>query len=196
MDISSRQIVALGAPLVVGYLTWSALGGQVAALKQAAGAPTVATAAAAKRPVVGEPTRNPFLPLGSAAGVDNPGLEGEEGEGGPPDQTLHLDGTAISGTWRMALINGERVFEGQAYRGFRLSEVGTDSVTLTAPSGEMLKLSLDIARPSAPAAKDKQKGEAAVAKTQMAEALERGIDALKGKVEAELAAVGAAAPKM
>jgi hypothetical protein len=59
----------------------------------------------------------------------------------------------------------------------------------------MVKLSLDIARPSPSAAKGRQKDEAAAAKTQVAEALARGLDALKGKVEAELAAENAGAPK-
>jgi hypothetical protein len=191
MEFSSRQIVALGAPLVVAYLTWSALGEQAKTTQQFAGGAAIGTATAAQRPEFDTPARNPFAPIGDDGLVDT--LDDDAGgrEEEAADAPLHLDGTAIAGTWRMAIINGERVFEGQDFRGrFRLSQVGTDSVTLTAPSGEMVRLSLDIARPVAAA-----KAGAGGAKAPVAAALERGMSALKGATEAGLVAEGAGAPK-
>jgi hypothetical protein len=207
MDVSSRQIIALGAPLMVAYLTWSALGSQAKILKQLTGS-AVATAAAAKRPQIDGVARNPFAPASQAASAEAlADIVGAARDEEPTEASLHLDGTAIAGNWRMAIINGERVFEGQAYRGrFRLSEVGTDSVTLVAPSGETLRLSLDIARPSAGAARSAVAPGRAVAGAPVAAssgvapgspaaaesvavsaaALERGLAALRGEVEAEL----------
>jgi hypothetical protein len=53
----------------------------------------------------------------------------------------------------MAIINGERVFEGQSYRGrLRLEKVTTDSVTLVPAAGQPIQLRLDITRPQPPAA--------------------------------------------
>jgi len=157
MEVSSRQIVALGAPLIVTYLTWSAVGGEVA-LPQPTKSAAIVTTFASKRPQIGELARNPFAPTSENSEGD--ALEGINGESSDPQQArapLKLDGTVVTGRWRMAIINGERVFEGQTYRGrLRLQKVTTNSVTLVSATGEAVQLQLDIAPPQALPASDKK----------------------------------------
>src|SRR5512145_417718 len=98
MEISSRQIVALGAPLIVTYLTWSALSSRVTTLVQMKKNLSVATGAVSKRPHIDQLARNPFAPIG-AADEDVPSdFDGAADSGDAA--TLHLDGTAVRGNWR------------------------------------------------------------------------------------------------
>jgi hypothetical protein len=152
MEISSRQIVALGAPLIVTYLTWSAVSGEVAPAPAPKGT-VISTASASKRPQIGALARNPFAPASQSSDGDSlAALDGEASDTEQANAPLKLDGTVVTGRWRMAIINGERVFEGQSFRGrLRLEKVTTNSVTLVSAIGEPIQLYLDIARPVAPA---------------------------------------------
>jgi hypothetical protein len=190
MELNARQLIALAGPLVIGYLTWSAVSGGVASRPLATPNAT-SVASVTKRPQIGELTRDPFArdassllsALGAAAG-------GEEGEG--DDTQLHLNGTVLAGRWRMAIINGTRVFEGQTFRGMQLTKVASDAVTLRGATGEDVRLALEIA-PAAPLAK--APGAAAgpgAARTapgaagQQATPIQKGIDALKSGGGADL----------
>lgn len=179
MELSSRQLVALGAPVVVVYLTWSAVSGEVAP-PPAPKEPAVTTSTASKRPQIGPLARNPFAPAGVGVAADDfaavDGAAGDTQQGRAP---LRLDGTVVTGRWRMAIINGERVFEGQSYHGRRLENVTGDSVTLVPAAGEPLRLQLDVARPQ-PAPAGKGSG-AAGAMRSLADKMERVGEALHTK---------------
>jgi len=145
VELSSRHIVALGAPLIVTYLTWSAVSGGATKLAEIAKNAPISTTAASKRPRIDALSRNPFAPADAA---DDPlaalatSPDGKDSEQG---NVLRLTGTAVMGRFRMAIINGERVYEGQTYRRLLLEKVTTDGVTMKTPAGETLQLSLDIA---------------------------------------------------
>lgn len=144
MEISSRQIVALSAPVIVMYLTWSVVSGTPARTAQLDAAASVSTAAAAKRPVVEKLSRDLFAEGAvSAAGSAAAAAPGRAGENHP----LQLNGTVVAGKWRMAIIDGSRVFEGQRFRGFEVRSITRDGVTLVGPDAQVVRLSLDIAQP-------------------------------------------------
>jgi hypothetical protein len=170
MELSSRQIIALAAPVVISYLTWSTVGGQMTTLRKLTSA--ASTAPSALRPEIGPLARNPFAP--ASLKLDPAALlsDGEEAE---EPQQLRLDGTAVAGRWRMAIINGQRVFEGQTVGMMRVQSVSTDGVTLLDPGGRTVRLTLDIA-PASPASKP---GAPAAGSQAGKTPLEAGLDALK-----------------
>ncbi len=156
MELSSRQLVVLAAPLVVVYLTYSTVQ-RGANLMRAVAATQAATAAKKAAPAVDrgeEEVRNPFSPVGKGAGVLNallgnvaaaeedlePGTE----ETGEP--LLTLNGTVITSRWRFAIINGERVVEGQRFLGLKVDRIEPERVTLSNVEGETLELALEIAK--------------------------------------------------
>jgi hypothetical protein len=149
MEVSSRQIIALAAPLVITYLTYSTVGGQLTTLRKLT-ANAAGSTSSLLRPEIAPLARNPFAPATDGPRID-PGLlaAAEDGEEAPK---LRLDGTVVAGRWRMAIINGQRVFEGQVVGMMRVQSVSTDAVTLLGPGGETVELTLDIA-PAAPVAK-------------------------------------------
>lgn len=149
MEINARQLITLAGPLIIGYLTWSAVSGGVAG--RPLGAPgATGTVSLTKRPEIVELERDLFVRDASSLLDVLAGATGEEGEA--EDAVLHLNGTVIAGRWRMAIINGSRVFEGQTFRGMQLTQVASDGVTLRMATGADMRLALEIA-PAAPLAK-------------------------------------------
>ena len=154
MEVSSRQIVALAAPVVVIYLTWSAVSGTSTPAAQTDPASSISTVAVSKRPVIAKLSRDVFSQEGY--GVTAGGTMSAPGQPGA-NNGVHLNGTVVAGKWRMAIIDGTRVFEGQTFRGFQVKTVARDSVTLVNAEGQPTVLSLDIAEPPALAALAKAK---------------------------------------
>ena len=181
MEVSSRQIIALAAPLVITYLTYSTVGGQLQTLRKLTSSASAGSSSALKRPEIAPLSRNPFAPTAALPTLDPSALlaDGEEGEEAPK---LRLDGTAVAGRWRMAIINGQRVFEGQTVGMMRVQTVSTDGVTLLGPGGETVALTLDIA-PAPPLAKGGAAPPgapaAAVAGAPERSPIEVGVEALK-----------------
>jgi len=144
MDVNSRQVVALAAPLMVGYLTWSAVSGTSSPPARPEPASSISTVGLSKRPVVPKLTRDVFSEDANAA--FGGGAMAAPGQAGA-NNAVHLNGTVVAGKWRMAIIDGTRVFEGQTYRGLLVKTVARDSVTLVNGEGKIIRLSLDIAEP-------------------------------------------------
>ena len=176
MELSSRQIIALAAPVVITYLTWSTVGGQMTTLRKLTSAASAAPASVSKRPEIGPVARNPFAPSGALAAIDPAALT-EDGEAAGEALELRLDGTVVAGRWSMAIINGHRVFEGQTVGPFHVQAVETDAVQLLGPAGNVVELTLDIA-PAPPATSGAQAA-AAQAAAGARTPLEVGLDALK-----------------
>jgi hypothetical protein len=151
VELDSRKILAVAAPLVVAYLTWSTVSAPTSASSKPTAVATINAALAAKRPEIGELSRNPYAPA-AAGGIEGDtlaALSSDDGEQSDKSAAaLKLDGTVVAARWRMAIINGERVFEGQPYRGLRVQDVTPSGVTLVAASGETRRLTLDIAPPA------------------------------------------------
>ncbi len=157
MELNSRQLLLLAAPLTVTYLTWSTVQ-RGADLVRAVAATQTATTAKRVTPTGDGKVRDPFTPVGAGAGLLGAILEdgakaktSEKEESPKPMLTLH--GTVITGRWRFAIINGERVVEGQRYLGLKVERIEADRVTLVASDGTPLELGLEVAKAEPPPAK-------------------------------------------
>jgi hypothetical protein len=155
MELNSRQILLLAAPLVVTYLTWSTVERGADLVRAVAATQAIAPAKRA-RPAAGSEGRDPFHPVGAGSEGLLAALEGDaKGESSQPqdeeEPPLTLNGTVISGRWRYAIINGVRVIEGQHYLGLRLDRIEADRVTLVASDGTPIELGLEIAKVQPPA---------------------------------------------
>jgi hypothetical protein len=142
MDLSSRQILALAAPLVISYLTWSTLQGQMKTLAQVTPNPVASIGSRHGAELDGPkaPLRDPFSPLTAQSMLHATGDE-EAAKG----ETLVLNATVIVPHWRMAIINGERVYEGQRFRGLRVRKVEPQRVLLAGVEGDAVELPLQVA---------------------------------------------------
>ncbi|RMD82106.1 MAG: hypothetical protein D6815_10025 [Candidatus Dadabacteria bacterium] len=175
MELNSRQLMTLALPLVVTYLTWTAVRGQqslLQALMQTQRA--VAHHVAEVTPTPETLARDPFAPLaedGTEVGTE--GLLGtllagqQEASQEESEKPLRLDGTVIIGRRRLAIINGTRVVEGDRYLGLELVRVDADRVVLEGFDGHQLELYLEVASPETALPKAVPRGPAsAVGKAQ------------------------------
>src|SRR5262245_41710780 len=109
------------------YMTYSSISATAVAAKspgpksvsvgQIGAAPKLASAEAA--------LRNPFVPKRGSGGGEALAERSDAAKAEKEDQPLRLDGTAIVGHVRFAIINGVRVPEGDYFRGMRLNKVET-----------------------------------------------------------------------
>jgi hypothetical protein len=153
MELNSRQILLLAAPLIVTYLTWSTVKGG-ADLVRAVAATQGMTHSKRMTPVTDATMRDPFNPVG--AKLVGSLLTGDakaepNGTGAAAEPELTLNGTVITGRWRYAIIDGVRVIEGQQYLGLKLERVEADRVTLVASDGTPIEVGLEIAKAPPPA---------------------------------------------
>ena len=145
MEADARTLLTLVGPLAIMYMTYSsvqstAVAGNTANLKSI---PLGPIAAPPKLPSSEAKLRNPFVPRqGSSHGRVE---EDAKADPEKSDQPLHLDGTAMMGKTRFAIINGIRVIEGDYFRGLRLTAVAPTQVTLVG-EGQEIVLPLEIAK--------------------------------------------------
>jgi len=147
MEADARTLLTLLAPIAIMYMTYSS----VAATPAATGGSDLKSVSigqigiAPKLPSADGKHRNPFVPR-SGSGGGEPIADAAAGANPEKtDQPLHLDGTVIAGKIRFAIINGQRVTEGDYFRRMRLTKVETTQVTLTGDS-EQVVLPLEIAK--------------------------------------------------
>ena len=156
MELSSRHILLLAAPLVVVYLTYSTMQRGITMARAVAATQAVMVGSRTMANSSGdENMRNPFSPVG-AGGFVAAALRGHaEAKEGDADEEeaaplLTLNGTAITSNWRFAIINGERIVEGQRYLGLRVEKIEPERVVLTDLDGIKTYLKLEIAKIVAP----------------------------------------------
>ena len=148
MEADARTLIGLVGPLAVAYMTYSSVSATVAG-------PTTADvksvsfsqlAPPPKLPSAEAKLRNPFVPA-RGTGAAAP-LEDAEGSADPEKNhdPLRLDGTAMIGKIRFAIINGVRVTEGDYFRGMRLTKVDATQITLTSGDGADQTVPLAIAK--------------------------------------------------
>jgi len=157
MELNSRQILLLAAPLIVTYLTWTTVERGADLVRAVAATQTVTTAKRVAQTGDGK-VRDPFTPVGAGTGLlgailDDGGKEKADERGQSPAPMLTLHGTVITGRWRFAIINGDRVVEGQRYLGLKVERIEADRVTLVASDGTSLELGLEVAKAEPPPAK-------------------------------------------
>lgn len=159
MELSSRQIVALAAPLVVSYLTYTTVKG--AQMLQASNVVKAARATTSRHAAAGADTtgktRDPFTPMKESAKsptsalaavlLGQVGKEEKAAEAAAREEKLplRLDGTVITSRWRFAILNGDRVVEGQVYSGLKVESIEAERVVLSG-GGETINVDLEIAR--------------------------------------------------
>lgn len=161
MELNSRHIVALAAPVVVAYLTYTTVekGAQVLRAATALKAQSIASQKSRQQAESGEAAvRDPFAPVAVveiATAPENP--SGTRQAAAAPvvaaaaqkSDPLRLDGTVITGRWRFAILNGSRVVEGQLFRGHRVERIEPERLVLSR-DGETVHVNLEIARAVAP----------------------------------------------
>jgi hypothetical protein len=143
-------MIILAAPLLISYLTWSTVDGGAKVMRAAA---AVKAATSKKRSEVALPsatTRNPFSPVGSGGFLaavlaeEREKAAATQAEEAADDILLKLNGTVITSKWRFAIINGDRVVEGQKYMGMTVEKIDPERVRLTNINGVPLDLGLQI----------------------------------------------------
>jgi hypothetical protein len=145
VEADARTLLTLVGPLAIMYMTYSsvqgtAVTGTAPALKSI---PLGPIAAPPKLPSSEQKLRNPFVPRQGSHQARADDVETESPE--KSDQPLQLNGTAMIGKTRFAIINGIRVIEGDYFRGLRLTAVGPTEVTLVG-EGQEVVLPLEIAK--------------------------------------------------
>jgi len=151
MELSSRQVIVLAAPLLVAYMTWSTVAGGTKLMSAAAAVKAATSRKSKEVPIPDANTRDPFTPVGSG-GILAAVLADERGkaeaakkeEAAVDDLLLKLNGTVITSRWRFAIINGDRVVEGQKYMGLTVEKIEPERVRLTNINGVPLDLGLQI----------------------------------------------------
>ena len=147
MEADARTLLTLVAPIAIMYMTYSSVSATAAAnggndLKSV----SVGQIGIAPRlPSADGTHRNPFVPRSGSGGGEPVADAAADANAEKTDQPLHLDGTVIAGKARFAIINGQRVTEGDYFRRMRLTKVETTQVTLTGES-EQVVLPLEIAK--------------------------------------------------
>jgi len=162
MELSSRQLIVLAAPLVVTYLTYSTVD-RGANLVRAVSATQAAVSSKSRSTprAGGVEARNPFSPVsaGAAGGILSAVLD-QAVAAGPEESAaadagdgllMTLNGTVIAPRWRFAIIDGQRVIEGQRYMGLKVEKIDAEMVTLSDLNGTPVELELQIAKVVAPA---------------------------------------------
>lgn len=162
MELSSRQIVALAAPLVVTYLTYATIerGSQMLKTVNAVKAATAAHRTTSG-PAGAAATRDPFSPapvgveksvsaLAAALLGQADSEQAQEAVKKEAELPLRLDGTVITARWRFAILNGDRVVEGQVYNGLKVERIEAERIVLSG-GGETIDVNLEIARAVSPA---------------------------------------------
>jgi hypothetical protein len=145
VEADARTLLTLVGPLAIMYMTYSsvqstAVAGKAANLKSIPLGPITAPP---KLPSSEAKLRNPFVPRHGAKPAHEDDAQNADPE--KSDQPLHLNGTAMIGKTRFAIINGIRVVEGDYFRGLRLTAVGATEVTLVG-EGQEVVLPLEIAK--------------------------------------------------
>ncbi len=140
MNLTPTQMVIIGACLLVGYLTWSAVQGQNTLVDESI--PRVMRPASKGDvviPVVKGRGRDPFLKMSEMGRYDTgPELPTDETGSGP----LRLTGVIAAGRDKIAYVNGKRLREGDQYRGYEVQSIELDRISL-ASGDEQLNLWLD-----------------------------------------------------
>ena len=147
MEADARTLLTFVGPLAIMYMTYSSISGTAVAAKSANLKPVSIgqIGVGPKLPSADVELRNPFVPK-SGSGGGEPLAEGaKESDPEKSKEPLRLDGTAIVGAIRFAILNGVRVPEGDYFRGMRLTKVEATQVTLTGES-EQVVLPLEISR--------------------------------------------------
>ena len=161
MELNSRHIVALAAPVVVAYLTYTTVekGAEVLRAATALKAQSMASQKSRQQADSGTAAvRDPFAPVSVVEIADS----SEDSSATPESaaaavveaavqniEPLRLDGTVITGRWRFAILNGSRVIEGQLFRGHRFERIEPERLVLSR-DGETVHVNLEIARAVAP----------------------------------------------
>ena len=148
MEADARTLIALVGPLAVAYMTYSSVSATApgSTTTDAKGVSFSQLAPAPKLPSAEHKLRNPFVPA-RGTGAAAPLVDAEDSA--DPEKNndpLRLDGTAMIGKIRFAIINGMRVTEGDYFRGMRLTKVEATQITLTSGEGADQIVPLTIAK--------------------------------------------------
>lgn len=183
MEADARTLLTFIGPLAVAYMTYSSVSAELASGKPT-DLKTVSFSqigAAPKLPSAEQKLRNPFVPA-RGTGAAAP-LADAEGSTDPEknNDPLRLDGTAMMGKIRFAIVNGVRVTEGDYFRGMRLTKVEATQVTLTSAEGVDQTLPLAIAKSDSIRAADREaRGEDGGTVARVGAAVRKGVEAIKG----------------
>jgi hypothetical protein len=185
-------MMSLAAPLLLAYLTYSTVGAGTGLIGQMA--PVMPAPVHKKHEVesvLDDSKRNPFDQAATEDVTDLlaarlPGLSVAGGDKkDEAEQELRLNGTVIMGKWRMAIINGKRLNEGDEYDGMRLAAIARDKVIFVDRAGRNVFVRLDVARSdeieATEKAKDSQRGG-----LENQAPLQRGMSALTARSQTDI----------
>jgi len=143
--------------LVVTYLTYATIdrGSQMLKTVNAAKAAT-ASQRAPGGSADAATTRDPFSPEALGVNKSSSALaaallgradkeQAEQAARKEAELPLRLDGTVITSRWRFAILNGDRVVEGQVYNGLTVERIEAERIVLSS-DGETIDVNLEIAR--------------------------------------------------
>lgn len=147
MEADARTLLTFLGPIAVAYMTYSSVTGVAppSTANESKGVAFSQLVAAPKLPSAETRLRDPFVPAGGTVSAEHVATEGKT-DPDKSDEPLRLDGTAMMGRIRFAIINGIRVTEGDYFRGMRLTKVDATQVTLAAGDGPPEVLPLAIAK--------------------------------------------------
>ncbi|MFQ5477914.1 MAG: hypothetical protein ACE5E4_04780 [Candidatus Binatia bacterium] len=143
MEISPRQLVPFVAPMLIGYLTYSLVWARATPFQLVQSSSIMAFRRTTPPDIAGQYriTGDPFFrnELAFEDAVFGGGDDAEfSGDTDLSDSAtalavdeIQLDGTVVVGDFRMALINGAHLHEGDDYKGYRVDRVRPTSVTVS-----------------------------------------------------------------
>jgi hypothetical protein len=186
-------MMSLAAPLLLAYLTYSTVGAGTQLVNQfAQTAPSAVHKKAEADAAHSDTKRNPFDQAATSEMTELlaarlPGLAvAGDAKKEEVQQELRLNGTVIMGGWRMAIINGQRLHEGDEYDGMRLAAIARDKVIFVDRAGRNVFVRLDVAKSDEVEVARTAKQEQGSHRAENRAALQRGMAALTARSQSDL----------
>jgi hypothetical protein len=184
-------MMSLAAPLLLAYLTYTSVGSSAQLVTQMTQvAPTSTHKKASGDEVRPEKRRNPFdQDFGNdmtdlLAGPLSEGMKQGKASTEKEAEPLRLNGTVLMGSWKMAIINGRRLHEGDQYEEMRLAVIAQDKVIFIDRLGQNVSVQLDVAKSDEIQRPDARKKKGPTLAEQAP--LQRGVSALTASSQGEI----------